>query len=255
MRVLGGKAKDKSVSLSSAIWSCVPPLARIEGAFLESVLPMKAIAHLTTPRQMSEQRLRDFYDSWVRDIQARHRVTIGWVKAIEIRPQRHVHAALVAACMLDCEYVAALWREMVAPRFENAARVEAYLHGLCGLGYILKQLPDPCEEIQFSENLAAFAVKRELSGFRTTAAQRRQQRRIREQIGDHSRDPLHKPNWLGIVLSMKCPIHKVELICYCPACRGEVTSKRKAATSRDNGKLGGRPKGSKNKPKSETKGK
>ena len=49
---------------------------------------------------------------------------------------------------------------------------------------------------------------------------------------------------------MKCPIHKVELICYCPACRGEVTSKRKAATSRENGKLGGRPKGSKNKPKS-----
>ena len=50
---------------------------------------------------------------------------------------------------------------------------------------------------------------------------------------------------------MKCPIHKVELICYCPACRGEVTSKRKAATSRANGKLGGRPKGSKNKPKSQ----
>jgi hypothetical protein len=31
---------------------------------------------------------------------------------------------------------------------------------------------------------------------------------------------------------------------------GAVTSKRKAATSRENGKLGGRPKGSKNKPKS-----
>jgi hypothetical protein len=54
---------------------------------------------------------------------------------------------------------------------------------------------------------------------------------------------------------MKCPIHKIELICYCPACRGEVTSKRKAATSRANGKLGGRPKGSKNKPKPEPKAK
>jgi hypothetical protein len=50
---------------------------------------------------------------------------------------------------------------------------------------------------------------------------------------------------------MKCPIHNVEMVCYCPACRGETTSKRKAATSRVNGKLGGRPKGSKNKPKSE----
>lgn len=42
---------------------------------------------------------------------------------------------------------------------------------------------------------------------------------------------------------MKCPIHKIDLVCYCPACRGEQTSKRKAASSRQNGKLGGRPKG------------
>ena len=50
---------------------------------------------------------------------------------------------------------------------------------------------------------------------------------------------------------MKCPIHKIELICYCPACRGAVTTERKAGTSRSNGKLGGRPKGSKGKPKSQ----
>lgn len=49
----------------------------------------------------------------------------------------------------------------------------------------------------------------------------------------------------------KCPIHKVELVCYCPVCRGAVSSKRKAASSRENGKLGGRPKGSKNKLKSQ----
>ena len=44
---------------------------------------------------------------------------------------------------------------------------------------------------------------------------------------------------------MKCPIHNIPLVCYCPACRGEVKSKRKAAASRENGRLGGRPKGSK----------
>jgi hypothetical protein len=51
---------------------------------------------------------------------------------------------------------------------------------------------------------------------------------------------------------MRCPIHNIELICYCPACRGSATSKSKAQASRENGKLGGRPKGSKSKPKPKT---
>src|SRR5262249_50747647 len=38
-----------------------------------------------------------------------------------------------------------------------------------------------------------------------------------------------------------CPTHKIPLVCYCPACRGEKTSERKALSSRKNGKLGGRP--------------
>jgi hypothetical protein len=50
---------------------------------------------------------------------------------------------------------------------------------------------------------------------------------------------------------MKCSIHNIPLVCYCPACRGEAKSKRKAMSSRKNGKMGGRPKGSKSqKPKS-----
>jgi hypothetical protein len=44
---------------------------------------------------------------------------------------------------------------------------------------------------------------------------------------------------------MKCPKHRIPLVCYCPACRGEAKSRRKAAASRENGKLGGRPKRSK----------
>jgi len=46
---------------------------------------------------------------------------------------------------------------------------------------------------------------------------------------------------------MKCSIHHVEMICYCPACRGSATSRAKRKASRENGKLGGRPKGSKDK--------
>ena len=42
-------------------------------------------------------------------------------------------------------------------------------------------------------------------------------------------------------LRLKCKIHGVPLVCFCPACRGTVQSKRKAESSRENGKLGGRP--------------
>src|SRR5260370_39340041 len=39
----------------------------------------------------------------------------------------------------------------------------------------------------------------------------------------------------------KCPKHHIDLVSFCPACRGAVRSKRKAISSRKNGKLGGRP--------------
>jgi hypothetical protein len=53
----------------------------------------------------------------------------------------------------------------------------------------------------------------------------------------------------------KCPIHKVQMVrvtmTFCPACRGSATSERKSQASKENGKLGGRPKGSKDrKPRS-----
>ena len=40
---------------------------------------------------------------------------------------------------------------------------------------------------------------------------------------------------------LKCEIHGVPLVCYCPACRGSARSERKARSSRENGRLGGRP--------------
>ena len=52
------------------------------------------------------------------------------------------------------------------------------------------------------------------------------------------------------IVVVKCPIHKIDLVCYCPACRGAVTSKRKAAASRTNGRLGGRPQQKRVKPAS-----
>jgi hypothetical protein len=58
---------------------------------------------------------------------------------------------------------------------------------------------------------------------------------------------LDKPIVLGygglVAMKLKCKVHGIPLVCYCPACRGSARSKHKAESSRANGKLGGRPKG------------
>jgi hypothetical protein len=160
----------------------IPPLAKLESCFLESLLPFQAIAHLTTLRPMSRERLDDAFSQWVQALRRHHRITLGWVRAIEDSPQRHIHAALIAAIPLDCAHAAAFWRGIVSPRYIEAAIVELYRDGLCGIGYVLKRLHNPAEQIQFSDNIAAFAQPGGKSHFRTNSAQRRQRRRIGEQL-------------------------------------------------------------------------
>jgi len=157
----------------------IPPLAKAEGNFLEWNLPARAFATLTTPRPVAQYRLDESFSAWIQGVQAYHRVTLGWVKTIEIGPQPHIHAALIAAGPLDCTYAALLWRTMVAPRFAAAARVEPYVYGLCGLAYVVKRLGGPKEDPQFSDNIRAFAPGCGRSLFRTDSAQRRQVRRIK----------------------------------------------------------------------------
>jgi hypothetical protein len=157
-------------------------VAKIEGNFLEFVLPVRSFAHLTTQHRISSGRLSGAFLTWIGRIQAHHKLTLGWVRSIEPFPKAHIHAALIAAAPLDCVFAALLWQEMVSPRYSEAAIVEPYRRGLCGLGYILKQLGNPAAGIQYSENIAAFAPGSGKSLFRTSSAQRRQIRRIKAEI-------------------------------------------------------------------------
>jgi hypothetical protein len=195
MRALGCKAKDTRVSTSNESMLELPALSRLEAAFLESVLPLRAFAHLTTLDPMTADALAESYRAWTGSFQAYHRFTLGWVRSIEFDPQPHIHAALVASRPLDCEYAARLWRQMIAPRYADAAKVEPYRRGLCGLGYILKEIHSPRDCIQFSANLAAFGRGQGKSLFPTNAAQRRQQRRIKEQF--ERPPPLCSPNFIA----------------------------------------------------------
>ena len=160
----------------------IAPMAEGEGDFLEGELPARAFATLTTPYRLAPDRLSELFREWVRNVQAHERMTLGWISSVEINPQPHIHATLIAASPLNCVHAGALWRALVGPRYEQAARVKPYENGLCGLGYVLKRLGSPRVEPQFSDNIRAFVTGDGKSMFKTDSRQRRQVRRVKAVI-------------------------------------------------------------------------
>lgn len=160
----------------------IPPVPKAEGDFLESKLPIKAIATLTVPGCPSRFRLDSSFSEWIRALQAHNRETLGWIKSIESDPRRHMHAALIAASPLDCVHAAELWQTMIAPRYSEAAIVKLHRDGLYGIGYVLKLLDSTAEDIQFSDNITFFADGNRKSLFHTNSATKRQRRRIKAQF-------------------------------------------------------------------------
>ncbi len=159
----------------------IPPPAQRESKFLETVLPIRAIAHLTALLPMSRDGLDYWFKRWIAALQAYHRMTIGWVMSVEAAPKPHIHAALIAANPLDCSHAALLWRTMVSPRYPDAAIVKPYRSGILGIGYVLKQNGFVTAESRFSDNITYFAPTVRKSLFRSNSAERRQRRRIRNQ--------------------------------------------------------------------------
>ena len=162
--------------------SRIPDSAKTECEFLESIFSVKSFVHLTTRHRMTSDHLKSVFRLWIHGIQKHHRVTVGWVRSIEHFPKWHIHAALIAPVAIDCDYAAASWETLAAPGYSDAAIVEPYRKGRCGMGYVLKQLNYPASMIEYSENITAFADGARNSRFPTTPAQARQQRRIREQF-------------------------------------------------------------------------
>ncbi len=162
--------------------SRIPETAQAEGEFLESTLPVKSFVHLTTCHKISSEHLKSTFRSWILGIQKHHQMTVGWVRSIENFPKLHIHVALIAVHPIDSEYAASLWEKLASPGYTEAAKVEPYLVGRCGLGYVLKQLCSPSGEIEYSDNITAFSSRPVISRFPTTPRQRRQQRRVQGQI-------------------------------------------------------------------------
>jgi hypothetical protein len=104
------------VPLSVKARRYIPNAALCEGEFLETQLPLQAFATLTLPYHGTQMMLDDYFSRWTRCVQFHNRLTLGWIRAYETEPERHIHAVLVAAGSLDCAHAALIWREQVAKR-------------------------------------------------------------------------------------------------------------------------------------------
>jgi hypothetical protein len=192
--------------LKAAGQAKISNMAKIEGAFLESVLPVQALAVLTTRVQASQHQFDGYIRQWVREEQEHHGMTLGYLRAYEYVPLRHAHVVLIASAPLDCLHVQKSWQAIAAPRSRRAAVVWRHRSGLCGAEYAIKSLESPVEEIEFSPNVAYFGMGNRRSLFSTKPAQRRQHRRINAQMKQHSdcvlppnlkiRWPVIPPEWL-----------------------------------------------------------
>jgi hypothetical protein len=138
---------------------------------------------LTLKHHASQLWLDDAYSRWLRAVQAHNRVTVGYIRAYEHDPQRHIHAVLVSTVPLDLDHAALIWTELISRRCPGAAEIEPYRYDVDGLAYVMKSLYSAREDIQFSRNLAGFSSNSANRFFGKSAAERRQVRRIRNQRG------------------------------------------------------------------------
>ena len=159
----------------------IPLVALREAVFLEERLPLQVFATLTLPHYASRIALDTYFTNWTDCIQRRNRLTVGWIRAYENDPQPHIHAVLLASAPLDCDHAGLIWRELFARRYPLAAIVEPYRFGIGGLGYVMKSLDRPSEQVQFSHNLSAFVPDSALRFFGRNSAERRHIRRVMRQ--------------------------------------------------------------------------
>ena len=167
--------------------SYIPTEAIAFGQSLEEILPFRAVATLTFPRNASILTLDGTFARWIDGVQAHNKLTLGFIRAYEIRPRRHIHAALVAAGALDCLHAALLWQSVIGRKSSTLARVETFKYGIGGLAYFAKSLDSSAEDVQLSKNLSAFGNGGALQFYGRNSAERRQQRRIRLQGVNPSR--------------------------------------------------------------------
>jgi hypothetical protein len=167
--------------------------AMMEGCFSGATFPLTAIASITT--QASKIEFDALFGRWVRRLESRTRLTLGWIKVYRNKPQRHAKIALIANAPLYCSPAEAQWRKIAAARFPGTVKLEPYRDPPCGLGHILGRLDASVENAEFSDNLTRFVF--EEAGQGLVSLRRRDDNvalvSAADENGEGSVPPLSKP--------------------------------------------------------------
>ena len=159
----------------------IPTEALLEAAFIESRIPLRAFAVLTMEHGASALKFSELHYRWVRALQEHHRVTIGWARAFELRPARHLHTVLSAVQPLDCDYAKLLWKHVAGQRHPDAALVRPYKVRIDGLAYTIKSLCDANADIRYSKDFTGFDPNADRRFYGSMPGEARHIRRIAKQ--------------------------------------------------------------------------
>lgn len=170
------------MSLSNKPEKRITQTVREYGRFLEERIAFQAFVTLTFVRSVSIRQIDGVLAAWISELQKHNRATVGWIRAIEPKPRRHVHLLLVTGGALDRAHAERTWKDFAGGNFREAARIEEYVKGIGGGAYVLKMLDHNYEDVRFSDNLSAFYGEAGTSFFGSTRGQRRQMRRIQAQM-------------------------------------------------------------------------
>lgn len=146
----------------------------MDGCFFETTFPVTAFASITT--QASQIEFDDLFKRWIRRLGAHTRLSLAWIKVYKSEPTGLAHIALIARAPLYCSPAEAHWRKIAANGFPGTVRLEPYRDQPCSLGYVFKRLDASIENVEFSDNLARFAIEETRPVVSYASAQRRQRR-------------------------------------------------------------------------------
>lgn len=153
------------------------------GRFLEDDLLIQVWATLKTPEPMNDN---EWWDDAVRrfinEVQRRVGFTVGYIRADEARPCRHVHIAIVAHGPVPLRAVEDAWLAIVGPSHGKRVWVERYRPGGGGISYQMKADGQYRCDWQFSPNIDLFRRSGDGKFHRkSTSRERRLARRVLQQ--------------------------------------------------------------------------